>query len=164
MDHKEGWAQKNWCFQTVMLEKTLESPLDNKEIKLVNPKGNQSWIFIGRTDAEAPILWPSDVNSWLTRKDHDAGKDWRQKEKEVAEDEMVGCINDSMDMSLNKLQEIVNDRGRLTCCSLWDLRVRHDLATKQQWHNYIGCRYVSSFHGWPKLGWGINKVVQYNKE
>ena len=70
----------------------------------------------------------------------------------------------SMDMSLNKLQEIVNDRGSLTCCSLWDLRVRHDLATKQQWHNYIGCRYVSSFYGWPKLGWGINKVVQYNKE
>ena len=89
-DHKEGWASKNWCFWTVVLEKTLESPLDCKEIKLVNPKGNQSWIFIGRTDAEAPILWPPDVKSRLTRKDPDAGKDWGQEEKWMAEDEMVG--------------------------------------------------------------------------
>ena len=77
LDHKEGWTLKNWCFQTVVFEKTLESPLDCKEIKPVSRKGNQSWIFIGRTDAEAeaPVLWPSDVKSWLTGKDHDAGKD-----------------------------------------------------------------------------------------
>ena len=80
LDHKESWAPKNWCFWSV-LEKTLESPLDCKEIKPVNPKGNQSWIFIGRTDAEAPILWPPDVRSWLIRKDPNAGKDWRQEEK-----------------------------------------------------------------------------------
>ena len=79
LDHKGGWMLKNWCFQNVVLEKTLESPLDSKEIKLVNSKGNQSWIFIGRTNAyaEAPILWPPDAKSWLIRKDPDAGKDWR---------------------------------------------------------------------------------------
>ena len=84
LDQKEGW-----CFQTVVLEKTLESPLDSKEIKPVNPKGSQPWIFIGRSDAEAPILWPPDSKSRLIEKDPDAGKDWRQKEKWVAEDEMV---------------------------------------------------------------------------
>ena len=89
LDHKEGWAPKNWCFWTVVLEKTLESPLNCKEIKQVNPKGGQLWIFIGRTDAEAPILWPPDAKSWLTGKDPDAGKDWRQKEKGTIEDEMV---------------------------------------------------------------------------
>ena len=91
LDHKENGALKKWCFQTVVLERTLESPLDSKEIKPVNPKGNQSWIFIGNTDveAEAPILWPSDVKSWLTGEDPDAGKDWGQKEKGVADDETV---------------------------------------------------------------------------
>ena len=91
LDYKESRAPKNWCFWTVMLEKTLESPLDCKEIKPVNPKGNQSWIFIGRTDAEVeiPILWPPDAKNWLTSKEHDAGKDWRQEEKELTEDEMV---------------------------------------------------------------------------
>ena len=91
LDYKESWVLKNWCFQTVVLEKTLESPLDCREIKSVNPKGNQPWIFIGRTDAEAeaPILWPHDVKNWLTGKDPDAGKDWGQEEKGMAEDEMV---------------------------------------------------------------------------
>ena len=90
LDHKEGQMPKNWCFQTVVLEKTLESPLDCKEIKPVNPKGNQPWKLIGRTDAEAPILWPPDAKNWLIGKDPDAGKDWGQKEKGVTEDEMVG--------------------------------------------------------------------------
>ena len=91
LDHKEGWALKNWCFWTVVLEKTLESPLSCKEIKSVSPKGNQPWIFIGRTDdeAEAPVLCPPDVKNWLIGKDPDVGKDWRQKEKRVAEDEIV---------------------------------------------------------------------------
>ena len=91
LDRKEGWAPENWCFPIVVLEKTLESPLDFKEIKPVDPKENQLWIFIGRTDAEAeaPILWPPDVKSWLIGKDTDAGKDWGQKEKRVAENEMV---------------------------------------------------------------------------
>ena len=90
LDHKESWALKNWCFWTAVLEKTLETPLDCKAIKPVNPKGNQSWIFIGRTDAEAPILWPSDVKNWLIWKDSDVGKDWRQEEKGMTEDEIVG--------------------------------------------------------------------------
>ena len=92
LDYKQSWAPKNWCFWTVVLEKTLESPLDRKEIQSVHPKGNQFWIFIGRTDAEAetPILWPPDANSWLIGKDPDSGKDWRQEEKGTKEDEMVG--------------------------------------------------------------------------
>ena len=87
LDHKEGWALKGWCFQIV--EKILETPLDSKEIKPVTPKGNQPWILFGRTDAKAPILCPPDVNSLLTGKDPDAGKDWKQKEKRATEDEMV---------------------------------------------------------------------------
>ena len=92
LDHKEGRTSKNWCFRTVVLEKTLESPLDCKEIHSVHPRGNQSWVFIGRTDVEAetPILWPPDVKSWLIWKDPDAGKDWRQEEKGTTEDEMAG--------------------------------------------------------------------------
>jgi len=92
LDHKESWALKNWCFWTVVLEKTLESPLDCKEIQPVNPKENQPWIFIGRTDAEAEalILWPPDAKSWPIGKDLDVGKDWRQEEKGATEDEMVG--------------------------------------------------------------------------
>ena len=92
LDYKESWVPKNWCFWTVVLEKTLESPLDCKEIQQVHPKGNQSWIFIGRTDAEAetPILWPSDAKNRLIGKDPDAEKDWRQEEKGTTEDEMVG--------------------------------------------------------------------------
>ena len=92
LDYKDSWAPKNWCFWTVVLEKTLESPLDLKEIQPVHPKGNQSWIFIGRTDAKAetPVLWPLDVKIWLIRKDPDPGIDWGQKEKEMTDDEMVG--------------------------------------------------------------------------
>ena len=91
LSQKEGWVQKKWCFWIVELEKTLESPLDNKEIQPVNYKGNQSWIFIGRTDAEAeaPILWPPDAKSWHIEKDPDAGKDWRQEEKGTTEDKTV---------------------------------------------------------------------------
>ena len=86
LDSKDSWVTKNWWFWTVVLEKTLESPLDSKEIQLVQPKGNQSWIFIGWTDAEAPILWPPGAKNWLIRKDHDAGKDWREEEKGKTED------------------------------------------------------------------------------
>ena len=92
LDYKESWAPQNWCFWTVVLEKNLESPLDSKEIQQVHPKGNQSWIFIGRThvEAETPILWPPDTKSWLNGKDPDAGKDWRQEEKGMTDDEIVG--------------------------------------------------------------------------
>ena len=88
LGHKEGWMRKNWCFQ-IVVQKTLESPLDCKDIKPINPKGSKPWLFIGRTDAEAPVLWPPDAKSQLTGKDPDSGKDWRQKEKGVAEDKMV---------------------------------------------------------------------------
>ena len=91
LDHKESWVPKNWCFWTVVLEKTLESPLDCKKIKPVNCKENQSWMFIGRTDeVEAPVLWPLDAKNWLTGKDPEAGKDWRQEEKGKTEDKTTG--------------------------------------------------------------------------
>ena len=92
LDYYKSWALKNWWFWTMVVEKTLESPLDCKEIQLVHPKGNQSWIFIGRTDAEAetPILWPPDAKNWLIWKYPDSGKDWRQEDKGTTEDEMVG--------------------------------------------------------------------------
>ena len=107
LDHKESWVPKNWCFWTVVLEKTLESPLDSKEIKPASPKGNQSCIHIGRTDAKAPILWPSDVKNWLIGKDPDAGKEWRWEEKETREDEMVGWHHR---LNGHELQELVMDR------------------------------------------------------
>ena len=110
LDHKEGWVMKNWYFQIVVLEKTLESSLDSKVIKPVNSKGNQPWMLIGRTDAEAPILWPPDVKSQLVGKDPDAGKDWRQEEKGQQRMRWFDDITDSMDMRLSKLQEIVKDR------------------------------------------------------
>ena len=107
LDNKESWAPKNWCFWTVVLEKTLESPLDCKEIQPAHPKGDESWVFIGRTDAEAetPIFWPPDVKSWLIWKDPDAEKDWGLEEKGTTKDEMVGWHH-----RLSGLQELVMDR------------------------------------------------------
>ena len=102
LDYKESWALKDWCFWTVVLEKTLEGPLDCKEIQPVHPKGDQSWMFIGRTDAEAetPTLWPPHAKSWLIGKDPDAGKDWGQEEKGTTENEMVGWHHDLMDVGV----------------------------------------------------------------
>ena len=131
LDHKEGWAPKNWCFWTVVLEKTLESPLNSKKIKPLNPKGNQSWIFIGRTDAEAeaPILWPPDVKSQFTGKDPDTGKDWRQDEKGTTEDEMVGSHH-WLDGHEFEHQKLVMDK------EAWCASVHGDTKSQTQLSNW----------------------------
>ena len=123
LDLKEGWAPKNWYFWTVVLEKTLESPLDCKEIKPVSLKGNQSWIFIGRAgadaEAESPILWPPNAKSWLIGKDPDAGKDWRQEEKGMTEGEMVGWHHW---LSRHEFEQVLGDgegQGSLKYCNPW---------------------------------------------
>ena len=118
-DQKEGWALKNWCFWNVVLENTLESSLNCKVIQPVHPKGDQSWIFIGRTDAEAPVLWPRDAKSWLIGKDPDAGKNWRQEEKGMTEDKMFGWLHW---LSGHKFKKVIGDgeeQGSLACYSPW---------------------------------------------
>ena len=121
LDHKEGWAPKNWCFQTAVLEKTSES--DYKEIQPVNPKGNQPWVFIGRTDAKAKakatVLWPPDAKSQLTGKDPDAWKDWRQKEKGMTENEMVGWHHWFNEHEFEWTLEDSEGQGSLACCNSW---------------------------------------------
>ena len=121
LDHKEGWVLKNWCFWTVVLEKTLKSPLDSKEINPVNPKGNQPWIFLGRTDAEteAPILWSPDTKSWLIWKDPAAGKDWEQEEKWVTEDEMIGWNHRFNGYEFEQAPGNREGQGSLVCYSPW---------------------------------------------
>ena len=121
LDYEEGWAPKNWCFWTVVLEKPLESPLDWKEIQPVHPKGNQSWIFIGRTDAEAetPILRPPDVKNWLIGKDPDAGKDWRREKKGTTEDEMVGWHHRLSRDEFEEAPGVGDGQGGLACYSPW---------------------------------------------
>ena len=121
LDYKESWMLKNWCFWKLVLEKTLESPLDCKEIKPVNPKWNQSWIFIGRTDAEAEalILWPPEAKNWLIGKDPDPGKDWGQEKKGVTEDKMFGW---HYQLNRHEFEQALGDgggQGSLVCCSPW---------------------------------------------
>ena len=140
LGHKETWALKNWCFWTVVLKKTLESPLDWKEIKLINPKGNQSWIFIGRTNAEteASILWSPDTKSWLIRKDLDAGQDWRQEEKGMTEDKMVGWHHR---LNGHEFEQALGDgegQGSLACCSPWD-RKGLDTTERLNWTENFKC-------------------------
>ena len=134
LDYKESWALKNWCFWTVVLEKTLESPLDCKETQPILSKGNQSWMFIGRTDAEAetPIFRPPNIMNWLIEKDTDAGKDWRREEKGTTEDEMVG-LHHQLNRHEFELSPGVGDGQRnLTCCSPWG----HKESDITEWLNW----------------------------
>ena len=136
LDHREGWAPKNWCFWTVVLEKALESPLDSREIQPVDPKGDQSWVFVGRTDVEAetPVLWPPDAKSWLIWKDPDAGKDWGQEEKRTTEDKMVGWHHQLNGHGFGWTPGVGDGQGGLACCSLWHCkRVGQDWATELNW-------------------------------
>ena len=129
------WAPKNWCFWTVVLEKTLESPLHCKEIQPVHPRGNQSWIFIGRTDAEAetPILWLPDEKTWLSRKDPDTGKDWKWEEKATTEDEIVGWHHRLNGHDLWTSSGSWWWTGGLAYCSAWGHRGQYDWATELNW-------------------------------
>ena len=142
LDYKESWALKNWHFWTVVLEKTLESPLDCKEIQLVHPKGNQSWIFIERTDAEAetPILWPPDVKNWLLGKDPDAGKDWRQEEKGMMEDGMVGWHHRLIGHEFEQAPGVGDGQGGLAGCSPW------------------GCS-QTRLSDWTELNWMVCRIL-----
>ena len=135
LDHKEGWAMKNWCFWTVVVEKTVESPLDSKVIKPVNPKGNQPWIFFGNTDAktEVPILWPPDEKNWLIEKDPDAGKDWGQEEKEATEDEMVGWHLWLNRHEFEQALEVDDEQGSLVCRSPW-CHKESDITEQLNWN------------------------------
>ena len=143
LDYKESWVLKNWCFWTVLLEKTLERPLDCKEFQPVNPKGNQSWVFIGRTDVEAetPILWPPDAKSWLIWKDPDAGKDWGQEEKGTTEDEMAGWHHWLYGRVSEWTPGVGDGQGGLVFCDSWGLK-ESDMT---EWLNWLT----------PKLGEGI---------
>ena len=134
LDHKESWAPKNWHFWTVVLEKTLESSLDCKEIIPVNPKGNQSWIFTGRTDAEAeaPIVCPPDMKNWLIRQDSNAGKDWRWEEKGTTEDKMVGWHHWLNGHESEQALVVGDGQGGLACCSPWRHK-KSDTTEQMNW-------------------------------
>ena len=134
LDYNESWVPNNWCFWIVVLEKTLESPLDCKEIQPVHPKGNQSWVFIGRTDVEAetPILWPPDGKSWLTGKDPDAGKDWRW-EKGTTEHEMVGWHHQLDGHEFEQTPGDGDGQGSLVCCSPWGCKESDTIESELNW-------------------------------
>ena len=138
LDCEESWVLKNWCFWTVVLENTLESPLDCKEIQLIHPKGYQSWVFIGRTDVavETPLLWPLDVRSWLIWKDPDAGKDWGQEEKGTTEDEMSGCHHWLDGCEFEWTPGVGDGQGGLACCNSWG-RKESDMTEQLNWLIYI---------------------------
>ena len=147
LDCKESWVLKNWCFWSVVLEKTFESPLDSKEIQPVHPKGNQPWIFIGRTDVEAetPILWTAHVKNWLIGKDPDAGKDWRKEEKGMTEDEMVLWHHRLNGHEFEQAPGVGDGQGSLACCSPW-CRQESDRTEGLNWTESVHCNLEGN--GW----------------
>ena len=134
LDYEESWALKNWCFWTVVLEKTLESPLGSKEIQPVHPKGDQFSVFIGKTDAEAetPMLWPPHAKSWLIGKDPDAGRDWGQEEKGMTEDEMAGWHHRLDGHEFEWAPRVGDGQGGLECCDSWG-RKESDMTEQLNW-------------------------------
>ena len=134
MLHKKSWVLKNWCFWTLVFETTLESPLDWKEIQPVHPKGSQSWVLVGRTDAqsETPILWSLDVKNWLIGRDPDAGKDWRQEEKGMTEDEMAGWHHQLDGYGFEQAPRFGDGQGSLVCCSPWVCK-ELDMTERLNW-------------------------------
>ena len=159
LNYKESWVLKNWCFWTVVLEKTLESPLDYKEIQLVHPKGNQFWIFIGRTDveAESPILWPPDGKNWLTGKDPDAGKNGRQEEKRTTEDEMVGWRHRLDGHEFEQALGVDDGQGSLVCCSPWGHK-KSDTTERLNW--WDGKYPYIHMHTTELLFWQFSREIQ----
>ena len=148
LDYKESWAPKNWCFWTVVLEKTLQSPLDCKEIQLVHPKGDQSWVFIGRIiKAETPILWPPDAKSWLIGIDPDAGKDWGQEEKGMTEDKIVGWHHRLNRHGFGWTLGVGDGQGGLACCGSWG-RKESDTTEQLNWTEITDAQ-MYSVHGFP---------------
>ena len=145
LDCEESWALKNWGFWTVVLEKTLESPLDCKEIQPVHPKGDQSWVFTGRTDAEAetPILWPPDAKSWLIEKDPDAGKDWGQEEKGMTEEELVGWLNGH---GFGWTPGVGDGQEGLACCSSCG-RKESDTTEQLNWTELVPRSGIAGLYG-----------------
>ena len=135
---EESWAPKNWCFWAMVLEKTLESPLDCKEIQPGHPKGDQSWVFIGRTDVEVetPILWPPHMKCWLIGKDHDAGRDWGQEEKGTTEDEMVGWHHRLNGHGFGRTLGVRDGQGGLACCDSWGCE-ESDTTERLNWTELI---------------------------
>ena len=132
LDCEESWAPKNWCFWSVVLEKTLESPLDCREIQLVHPRGDQSWVFFGRTDAETPVLWPPHTKSWLIGKDPNAGRDWGQEGKGMTEDEMAGWHHRLDGHGFGWTPRVGDGQGGLACCDSWG----HKESDTTEWLNW----------------------------
>ena len=164
LDHRESWMLKNCCFWTVVLEQTLESPLGCKEIKPVHPQRNQSWIFIGRTDAEAEalILWPPDAKNWLIGKDPDAGKDWGREEKGMTEDEILGWHHQLDGHEFEQAPGVGDGQGGLACYSAWGhsqtwltdwTELKHKTTQWQPLILYVGLNY-EKVRAWPLLGGG----------
>ena len=143
LDYKESWLLKNWCFCTMVLEKTLKSPLDCKGIQPVHPKGDQFWVFTGRTDikAETPILWPRDEKNWLIGKDSDAGRDWGQEKKGITEDEMAGWHHRLDGHESEWTLGVGDGQGGLVCCDSWGCK-ESDMTERLNWTEYIYVNYI----------------------